>query len=267
MHVMKQTPFELTYFIYKCQNLKILQVIELLIHNKAVIALEVNAINQSGLTALDLLKIFPSEAGDREIEEILRGSTVGANSARRGDSHNIHTTPAAAASFAASRTSLVQPKNLEEYFKFKKGRDSPSNARNSLLVISVLVATATYQVGLSPPGGVWQDGEFRGQSIMGYNSKVTFLFFMFFNSVGFSVSLFMINILTANFPMHSELQISTLAMFVTYSIAVVTIAPNRLKVYVTIFTSVLPSLVRPVARGVRQLIWKLRNSRISSSGC
>lgn len=244
----------------------------MLIHNEAVNALEVNAINQSGLTALDLLKIFPSEAGDREIEEILRGSSVGAISARSRDCHNnnIHTTtPAAAAcSFTASRTSLMQPKNLEEYFKFKKGRDSPSNARNSLLVISVLVATATYQVGLSPPGGVWQDGEFRGQSIMGYNSKVTFLLFMLFNSIGFSVSLFMINILTANFPMHAELQISTLAMFVTYSIAVVTIAPNRLKLYVTIFTSVLPSMVRPVATGVRQLIWKLRNnSYISSSQC
>lgn len=31
--------------------------------------LEVNAINKTGLTALDELLIFPSEAGDREIKE------------------------------------------------------------------------------------------------------------------------------------------------------------------------------------------------------
>lgn len=37
-------------------------------------ALEVNNVNQSGLTALDLLLIFPSEAGDREIYDTLRGA-------------------------------------------------------------------------------------------------------------------------------------------------------------------------------------------------
>lgn len=244
-----------------------MQVIELLLCNKATsfLAMEVNAINHSGLTALDLLMLFPSEAGDREIQEILRAA--GAVSAR--DSHNL--LPPAASflnqTASASSSSLTQPKNLVEYFKFKKGRDSPSNARNSLLVISVLVATATYQVGLSPPGSVWQDGDLRGQAIMGYNSGITFLFFMLFNSVGFSVSLFMINILTTNFPMHFELQIIMTAMFVTYSIAVVTITPNRLKVYIIIFTSVLPSMVRPVANGVRQLIWKLRNSYRLSFEC
>uniref|UniRef100_A0A7N2MIK8 PGG domain-containing protein n=1 Tax=Quercus lobata TaxID=97700 RepID=A0A7N2MIK8_QUELO len=81
---------------------------------------------------------------------------------------------------SASVTSLVQPKNLVEYFKFKKGRDSPSDARNVLLVISVLVATATFQVGLTPPGGFWQDGSLAGRSILGSNSEVTFLLFRSF---------------------------------------------------------------------------------------
>lgn len=51
------------------------------------LVLEVNAINKSALTALDLLPIFPSEAGDREIVEILRGA--GAIKARDRDRHNI----------------------------------------------------------------------------------------------------------------------------------------------------------------------------------
>ncbi|KAK9205430.1 hypothetical protein WN943_015697 [Citrus x changshan-huyou] len=52
------------------------QVIELLLGHQANASqgLEVNAINHSGLTAFDLLLIFPSEAGDREIEEILRSA-------------------------------------------------------------------------------------------------------------------------------------------------------------------------------------------------
>jgi hypothetical protein len=236
-----------------------MQVIELLLCNGATtsLAMEVNAINHSGLTALDLLMLFPSEAGDREIQEILRAA--GAISAR--DSHNL--LPPAVSflnqTAATSSGSLTQPSSMVEYFKFKKGRDSPSNARNSLLVISILVATATYQVGLSPPGGVLLDGDLRGQAVMGYNSGITFLFFMLFNSIGFSVSLSKINILTTNFPMRFELRIIMIAMFVTYGIAVVTIAPNWLKLYIIIFTSVLPSMVRPVANGVRLLIWKLRN--------
>ncbi|MBA0639229.1 hypothetical protein Goklo_022274, partial [Gossypium klotzschianum] len=111
--------------------------------------------------------------------------------------------------------------NLVEYFKFKKGRDSPSEAHGSLLIIAVLVTTATFQVGLSPPGGTCQDSYFpnpnngtsggeahiAGTSIMGTNSEVTSALFMVFNSMDFSMSLSMINILTSKFPLQFELQI------------------------------------------------------------
>lgn len=58
------------------KNIIYLQVIELLLGHGTYSSgrLEVNAINHSGLTALDLLLIFPSEAGDREVEEILRSA-------------------------------------------------------------------------------------------------------------------------------------------------------------------------------------------------
>ncbi|KAL6131781.1 hypothetical protein ACLB2K_070154 [Fragaria x ananassa] len=46
--------------------------------------LEVDTVNLSELTALDLLLLFPSEAGDRETEEILRGA--GAFRARERES-------------------------------------------------------------------------------------------------------------------------------------------------------------------------------------
>ncbi|MBA0674107.1 hypothetical protein Goari_015719 [Gossypium aridum] len=89
----------------------------------------------------------------------------------------------------------------DEYFKFKKGRDSPSKAHGSLLITAVLVTTATFQVGLSPPGGTCQDSYFpnpnngtsggeahvAGTSIMGTNSEVTFALFMVFNSMDFSM--------------------------------------------------------------------------------
>ncbi|KAL6291286.1 hypothetical protein ACE6H2_008796 [Prunus campanulata] len=69
------------------------QVVEGLVGNgNSAGALEVNNVNHSGLTPLDLLLISPSEAGDREMEVILRG----AGAMRAGDivhsgvpSHNL----------------------------------------------------------------------------------------------------------------------------------------------------------------------------------
>ncbi|KAK9913950.1 hypothetical protein M0R45_037749 [Rubus argutus] len=219
---------------YKCS-----QVVEWLIGigTSTLGGLEVNNVNHSGLTALDLLLIFPSEAGDREIYDTLRGAgALRAQDIMPSFDSNNHTL----SSFpeASETHQLQQPNDFIEYFKFKKGRDSPSDARTALLVVAVLVTTATFQAGLSPPNGVWQDTElnkngsstsgvpahYAGRSIMGSYSAVAFVCFVAFNSIGFSVSLYMINILTSNFPLQLELQICIIAMYCTYNTAVIDIA-------------------------------------------
>ena len=86
---------------------------------------------------------------------------------------------------------------------------------------------------------------------MGSNSEVTFLLFVLFNSIGFSVSLFIINVLTTNFPLRFELQICMIAMFITHNTAVTTTAQNGVKLLIIIFTSALPSMVALLADGVR----------------
>ncbi|CAB4271152.1 unnamed protein product [Prunus armeniaca] len=236
-------------------------------------ALEINNVNQSGLTPLDLLLIFPSEAGDREIHETLRraGSSRAQDIAHSAvpsfDSHTLSHCP-----MASETPQLQQPNNLMEYFKFKKGRDSPSDARTALLVVAVLVATATFQVGLSPPNGVWQDNagltkngtgsaepaNLAGKSIMGSYSAVAFVFFESFNTIGFSVSLHMINVLTSNFPLQLELQICIFAMYCTYNAAMTSIAPDNTKVFVIVFTSVFPTLVPVAAKWTRHFFMRLR---------
>ncbi|KAL6127929.1 hypothetical protein ACLB2K_071290 [Fragaria x ananassa] len=236
-------------------------------------ALEVNNVNQSGLTALDLLLIFPSEAGDREIYDTL----CGAGALRAQDI--VHS---AIPSFdsgnqtllncpvASGTPQLQRPNDFIEYFKFHKGRDSPSDARTALLVVAVLVTTATFQVGLSPPTGIWQDTElnrngtssepahYAGSSILGSYNAATFLVFVAFNSIGFSVSLYMINILTSNFPMQLELQICIAAMYCTYNTAMISIAQDNTRVFIIVFTSVLPTVVSFAAKSVnRQLFMRI----------
>ncbi|XP_048326766.2 ankyrin repeat-containing protein BDA1-like [Ziziphus jujuba] len=237
------------------------QVVEWLISNPGTnpLPLEVNAVNKSGLTALDVLLIFTSEAGDREIEEILRNA--GARRARdmimslsttppyEITNNNIQTPSAA----NGPTTSDLCADNLVNYFKFKRGRDSPSDARTALLVIAVLVATATFQAGLNPPGGVWQDTKLdgstgnpshdAGRSILGSYASVTYLLFMLFNTIGFSVSIYMIAILISNFPFQWEFQVCIVAINFTYVTAITYMAPTNMSLPLTVFSIVFPFLV------------------------
>ncbi|KAI3845079.1 hypothetical protein MKX03_021567 [Papaver bracteatum] len=208
--------------------------------------LEVNLMNKSNLTALDYLLILPMEANDRDIEAILR--QAGAKRAQEiGQVLDIQIFE----NYSNNQTEITVAESpldrLVGFFKFQRGRESPSDARNALLVIVVLIATATYQAGLSPPGGVWQDsgnasnqtttgssnyvstntsGNAPGVSILSGSDAVSFGIFLFFNSAGFYVSLLMIHILTCGFPLRFELQICIWAMGFTYSITMFTITPN-----------------------------------------
>ncbi|XWS60155.1 hypothetical protein CRYUN_Cryun07bG0010800 [Craigia yunnanensis] len=252
-------------------------VIELVLDNETTTSglLEVNAVNQSGLTALDVLQIFPSEAGDREIADILQRA-----GAVRARDVMISPIPSYESHSEVINHSRTQPRcqrqtdNLVEYFKFKKGRDSPSEARSDLLVIAVLVATATFQVELIPPGGTWQDSYSRnqnngsshhgahsaGNSIMGTSSRIAFALFVVFNSLGFSMSLFMINILTSKFPLQFELQFCMVALFFTYNTTMTSIASGSVKLFTIIITSVF-SAITLLTKLVKQLI-KLFNKLV-----
>ncbi|XP_061997553.1 uncharacterized protein LOC133715177 isoform X2 [Rosa rugosa] len=366
--------------------------------------LEVDSVNQRGLTALDLLLLFPSEAGDREIEEILRDT--GALRARErvqsssdvpsyaqnhsqmasethqqqpnnvastaldtvhyssGQNHNqmaqqahqeqgastaidiVHPSsdvpslnqnhnqmaPQAHQEQGAStaidivhpssdvpslnqnhnqiapQTTQEQPNNVAsttvapvhpvsaqitgspsqnrtqigsqtdqeeldgmEYFKFKKGIDPVDNARTALLVIAVLVATASYEIALNPPGGLWSDTNLStngtepphlaGTSNIASYFPVYTIFGAILNCIGFSVSLHMIYVLTTNFPLRLELIVCGLAMYVTFINGLITISPGETAGWYSLFalTPALPPVVLFAARRIRKLWIKLRD--------
>ncbi|KAK3183327.1 hypothetical protein Dsin_030613 [Dipteronia sinensis] len=249
------------------------QVIEMLLGSRL---LEVNAINQSRLTALDLLLIFPSEAGDREIQEIL--CNAGAIRTKDVTISSIPSPPEPYNQTLVNSPGTPQActprSDLVEYFKFKKGRDSPGETRTALLVIAVLVATATFQVGVNPPGGVWQDNYIpdqnngtssstnkahkAGRSILGSLNIISFCIFMVSNSVGFSLSLHMINMLTIKFPLQFELQICMTAMFFTYNTTVPALAPDNLWLFFTLLTASLPAIMPLLGKGVRKYAKRLK---------
>uniref|UniRef100_M1D2W2 PGG domain-containing protein n=1 Tax=Solanum tuberosum TaxID=4113 RepID=M1D2W2_SOLTU len=161
-------------------------------------------------------------------------------------------------------------KKLQDFFKYNKTKDPPGKVRDTLLVIAILIATATYQAGFNPPGGLWQDTywpddnninstshdgivvvpprHLAGQSVMATRGPVLYALFLVFNSLGFFVSLHAINFLTIGFPLQSELQVSLFALAVTYMIVMMCTIPCMDILYlffivVLVFPVLLPLII------------------------
>lgn len=235
--------------------------------------LEVNSSNKRGLKPLDVLA---SAGGDCEIEEMLK--LIGATRVDEADSHDLPENQS-----RRERISKRPSKRLQDFFKYDKIKDSPTKVRNTLLVIAVLIVTATYQPVLSPPGGVWQDDlwpsrnnattnnssssspppHIAGQSVLATNRTVSFGLFLVFNSVGFYMSLHMMNFLTRGLPLQFELRVSLFALIATYDTCMIAITPDGISWIFTTLSVVMPismPILTSVVRDYRKP-WRCAGSR------
>ena len=50
-------------------------------------------------------------------------------------------------------------------FKYNPRKDQAGDVRNILLIVATLIAAVTFQAGVNPPGGVWQDYTIRNRTL------------------------------------------------------------------------------------------------------
>ncbi|KAA8515827.1 hypothetical protein F0562_018562 [Nyssa sinensis] len=134
-----------------------------------------------------------------------------------------------------------------KHFRYQEGNDTTSDVRNVLLVVAALVAAVTFQAGVNPPGGVWQDdsnGHNAGRAIYGA-SKQAFYVFLIFNTLALSTSILILISLTFKFPFHFEILVATTSMIITYGSAVFAVTPEEsVRFRYILLASAVPFVVR-----------------------
>ncbi|GMY23020.1 hypothetical protein FCV25MIE_18261 [Fagus crenata] len=130
-------------------------------------------------------------------------------------------------------------RNWFKYFQYKEDRDSPSEVRNLLLVVVTLIAAVTFQAGVNPPGGVWQDnngGHRAGRAIYA-SEKEAFYVFLISNTLALSTSV--------SVPFQFEILVATVSMILTYGSAVFAVTPKEsVRFRYVLFAAAVPFAMR-----------------------
>nr|POE97310.1 hypothetical protein CFP56_79513 [Quercus suber] len=126
----------------------------------------------------------------------------------------------------------IQFKRSKSWFKdfqYDPTKDKTGEVRSILLIVATLIAAVTFQAGVNPPGGVWQDDEHghKPGSAIYASQRDPFYVFLVFNTVALSTSVLVIMSLTYDFPFHLELFIAAASMLVTYGSAIFSVTPHE----------------------------------------
>lgn len=222
-----------------------MQAINILISKTNV---DVNAVNAHGLTALDVLVQARRNPKHKDIAESLKHAGA-ATRATYEPPFSMHDEPEVISStidmadedlYTFSSHSKKKTKKLLKTFR-RDGRqpDWLEKKQSALMVVASLIATMAFQVGVNPPGGVWQDtspDHMAGFSIMAYNYSV-YGRFMALNTVSFMASLSIILLLVSGLPalkrrfftwvLMAIMWVAITSMAFTYSISISVFTPMK----------------------------------------
>ncbi|KAF8029439.1 hypothetical protein BT93_E1981 [Corymbia citriodora subsp. variegata] len=191
---------------------------------------EVSALNDCGLTPLDVSTLPQRGARDKEIREILTragavrgGGTLSSPSSGPvlGDDDDMeggkgHQSDREVDTKAGQLLSRSTSKNSN------KRKESLGEIRNDLLVVAALLASATYQSVLQPPGSIKPDKDGNDEERIGedesvkYGVGLVYTLFLGGNTFGFLMSVQLIICLTKDLPVRQPLMLSLIGVVLTY---------------------------------------------------
>ncbi|KAF5442135.1 hypothetical protein F2P56_037049 [Juglans regia] len=196
-----------------------------------------NAKNRIGnMTALDVSKTCHRDFKYLKIQDILKAAGV-----RRSKDLNSPLLPALHDEEAQSAQPIIEEQpalsrfrkwwryfNLCRWFKHLQSRDNwIDETRGTLMLVATVIATVTFEAGLNPPGGVWQDDTNNGTTVTAGTSICQsryqhYQWFLFFNTTAFVAALSVLLVIVSGFPQRIKFFIWFLTL--TMLIAIYTLA-------------------------------------------
>ncbi|KAH6760601.1 hypothetical protein C2S52_008760 [Perilla frutescens var. hirtella] len=211
------------------------------------IGIEVNCLNKKGYTALDVVEADASNSGAlaivpalqeagakrcdqlspglRDIQQVVEPMSKGLSS----EGVWPHTTPER----STPRRHHHHYRNRHRASKLELQNEGLRNARKTVTIVAVLIATVTFAAGINPPGGFSQE---TGKVLRG--DRAAFKVFMVCNIAALFLSVGVVNVLVSIIPFtrrtmmkllsatHKVMWLSTLFMTAAYIAAIWTIMPN-----------------------------------------
>ncbi|KAG2715952.1 hypothetical protein I3760_03G103800 [Carya illinoinensis] len=225
---------------------------------------EANAINRIGNTALDVLQLGHRDFKSLNIQDMLMGAGVRRSkdlnspdlltttrrherTAARSINNEAHEPSPAAQSRFKKWWAYFCLCGWVKHFK-RRGRSNwVVETRGTLMLVATVIATVTFQAGINPPGGVWQqdcqdtkygNANCTGKAIFSDINPYVYQFFLSFNTTSLVAALSVVLLITLGIPKRSQLflWLLTLSMLIavtfmlyTYFLAVYLVTSEAVK--------------------------------------
>ncbi|KAG6721304.1 hypothetical protein I3842_03G107500 [Carya illinoinensis] len=191
-----------------------------------------NAKNRIGnMTALDVSESCHRDFKYLKIQDILKAAGV-----RRSKDLNSPLLPASHDEEAQSAQPIIEEQPALSRFRkwwryfylcrwvkhLQRHGNWIDETRGTLMLVATVIATVTFQAGLNPPGGVWQQDSKNGTKAAGTSillskhSDIRYHYFLNFNTVSFVAAVSVLLVEISGFPLRYKffIWLLTLTMFI-----------------------------------------------------